>query len=152
MEEKGARSVNDRVMGTIESDEVCLTCHQDNITCPGHYGMIRLAEPIVHPLFLGEVMAVLTCVCNSCGGLLLREDEIKAAGIDKLQYGRRLRVLAERCKKNPCRRVHKAPEGKVRKCTPNPTYQSQRIKSVEKILYTSAGKREQHAGRRKECR
>ena len=54
--------------------------------------------------------------------------------------GRRLRVLAERCKKNPCRRVHEPAEGKIRKCTPNPTYQSQRIKSVEKILYTSAGK------------
>ena len=31
---------------------LCVTCGKTVVTCPGHFGHIRLAKPIYHPLFI----------------------------------------------------------------------------------------------------
>lgn len=78
----GLNSVNDTRMGVTANATLCATCHKDNIECPGHLGMIEFHHPLYHPLFLRNIIQVLNCVCNSCGGLLLTAEEIKERKID----------------------------------------------------------------------
>lgn len=35
--------------------------------CPGHFGVIKLAEPVFHHGFMGKVKKVLETVCHNCG-------------------------------------------------------------------------------------
>ena len=35
--------------------------------CPGHFGVIKLAEPVYHHGFLNRVKKVLETVCHNCG-------------------------------------------------------------------------------------
>src|SRR5581483_3516344 len=39
-QDSGPGSVNDPLMGVIEGNQLCSTCHLDNYMCPGHLGMI----------------------------------------------------------------------------------------------------------------
>lgn len=141
----GLHSVNDRYMGVVADDESCLTCMKSNIDCPGHYGRIDLAEPIIHPLFQREIIDVLTSVCNSCGSLLLNEQEIKEAGIDNLSGLKRLRALAAACKDLPCRRSASNIKAGSSGCGPNPLYKASRAKNVDQIMYQIPGKYETEA-------
>ena len=134
-ESEGRNSVNDTRMGVVDSTRACSTCRQDNITCPGHYGMIQLAEPIVHPLYLREVMDILTCVCNSCGELLLTEKEIQGRRLNNLRGTKRLKALSAACKGLLCRKSVKHKEQGAIGCAPNPVYKPARIRDVEKISY-----------------
>ena len=69
--------VNDPRGGTVDHNSTCVTCQKDNLECPGHFGMIRLNEPIIHPLFRREVVDILISICGSCGGLLVPVETIR---------------------------------------------------------------------------
>lgn len=47
------------------------------LECPGHFGYMRLAMPIFHIGFFGDVINILQCICKQCGFVLLDEDEKK---------------------------------------------------------------------------
>lgn len=53
-------------MGVLEHNRYCSTCQQKNIFCPGHFGHIKLARPVFHPMFFDTVRKVLKCVCYRC--------------------------------------------------------------------------------------
>lgn len=61
----GFGSVYDLRLGAIDN-KPCLTCKQNVIKCPGHYGYISLATPIVHPLFISKISQLLQLVCLKC--------------------------------------------------------------------------------------
>lgn len=61
-------------MGVLEQNKICSTCNQKNVFCPGHFGHIRLARPVFHPLFFDEVHKLLRCVCYRCSRLLVSSD------------------------------------------------------------------------------
>ncbi len=61
-------------MGTIQRDMLCLTCHMDQVECPGHFGHIELARPVLHISFIPVILKVLRCVCFRCSRLLIRAD------------------------------------------------------------------------------
>jgi len=128
----GPNTVNDTRMGVIEDTKLCATCHKDNVECPGHLGYIELVYPIYHPLFLRTIVQVLTCVCNSCGGLLLTRQEMKDKGILLASGPRRLQMLEKECKGLLCRRK---PEEGSKECRPNPEYLVAKLKDSKQIMY-----------------
>jgi len=136
-DEQGINTVNDPRTGVVDDNKMCVTCQKDNLSCAGHYGVINLKEPILHPEFRRPTIDVLTSVCNSCGGLLLSHDMIEEKGLLKLSGSKRLRAIAEASKKLPCRQVH--PEG-IMQCLNNPVYKTSKIKEVPKIFYSYEGR------------
>lgn len=149
-EDEGLYSVNDPRNGTVDSHVMCSTCNLDNLECPGHVGIIKLVEPILHPLFRREVVDILTSICGSCGGLLLPYDTIKEKGFLNLPGSDRLRQIAEASKGLPCRRnvLEKDEDGEdiqregdekeegIIPCITNPIYQTNKLKETGNIYYT----------------
>ncbi len=130
-EQFGPGSVNDPQMGPTDNS-LCPTCSRDNVECLGHPGYIQLPEPMVHPLFWREVISVLNCVCNDCGGLLLTAEEIKERGFHKLTGPNRLAAIEKSSIGLPCRRQK---EDKDRPCLQNPTYKPTKTKETKQISY-----------------
>ena len=140
-DEEGLHTVNDPRSGVVDNDKVCRTCLADNLTCPGHLGMIELNQPIIHPMFRREIIDILAAVCNSCGGLLLPRDLIEEKGILNLTGSKRLRALAEASKKVHCRRSKENMAAGTIGCIPNPVYKASKVKEVGKIFYSYDGKK-----------
>ncbi|MEM4311683.1 MAG: DNA-directed RNA polymerase subunit A' [Nitrososphaerales archaeon] len=66
----------DNRLGTLEPGQKCATCGNTAARCPGHFGHIELAEPILHVSFVDVIHKLLIATCRSCGRLKLHEDEI----------------------------------------------------------------------------
>ena len=58
-------------MGVLEHNAYCRTCEQKNIFCPGHFGHIKLARPVFHPMFYENTRKLLKCVCYRCSRILI---------------------------------------------------------------------------------
>ena len=99
-------------MGTVENNKRCATCYKTNIDCPGHLGEIVLNQKFVHPLFREYLIKVLTCVCRDCSNLLIKEEQMKQQGIDRLQGKVRLNAIYEICKEDKvvCRNKNCGPK------------------------------------------
>ena len=83
-------------MGTIQRDIVCATCQMDKVECPGHFGHINLARPVLHVSFIPTVLNVLRCVCMHCSRLLLNDSERLA--VSQIPMGkRRFEVCVDLC-------------------------------------------------------
>ncbi|RUM47781.1 MAG: DNA-directed RNA polymerase subunit A' [Hyperthermus sp.] len=63
-------------LGAIAPGQVCPTCGNDAKTCPGHFGHIELARPVIHVGFAKHIYDVLRTTCRRCGRLLLPEQEL----------------------------------------------------------------------------
>ncbi|MFQ5910340.1 MAG: DNA-directed RNA polymerase subunit A', partial [Thermoplasmata archaeon] len=68
----------DSHLGVIEPGLRCKTCGGKVDDCPGHFGHIDLAMPVIHVGYVKEIKKLLQATCKSCGRLLLREEEIRA--------------------------------------------------------------------------
>jgi DNA-directed RNA polymerase subunit A' len=64
-------------LGTLEPRQRCKTCGNTAIRCPGHFGHIELAVPIVHIEFTKIVYDLLRATCRNCGRILLPDDTAK---------------------------------------------------------------------------
>lgn len=58
---------NDPHLGTIDRNFKCSTCEESMAECPGHFGVIKLAEPVFHYGFLNRVKKILETICHNCG-------------------------------------------------------------------------------------
>ncbi|MFB0557740.1 MAG: DNA-directed RNA polymerase subunit A' [Candidatus Bathyarchaeia archaeon] len=67
----------DQRLGTLEPRQRCRTCGNISINCPGHYGHIELAVPVIHVEFAKHIYKVLSTTCRSCGRILLKVEEIE---------------------------------------------------------------------------
>jgi len=63
-------------LGTLEPRQRCKTCGNTAIRCPGHFGHVELAVPIVHVEFTKIVYDLLGATCRNCGRMLLSEPRI----------------------------------------------------------------------------
>lgn len=59
----------DPALGPTDKDDLCGTCAQNYIYCPGHFGHVELPLPVYHPLFFKELLAILRSSCFRCGDL-----------------------------------------------------------------------------------
>ena len=76
-------------LGAIAPGQICLTCGNDAKNCPGHFGHIELARPVIHVGFGKHIHDALRSTCRVCGRLLLPEHEVR-------RYLRLLERLEER--------------------------------------------------------
>lgn len=60
-------------LGVIEPGLRCKTCGQKVGDCPGHFGHIDLAMPVIHVGFVRVVRDILRSSCRGCGKLLFSE-------------------------------------------------------------------------------
>ena len=56
-------------LGTLEPGQKCLTCGNTAARCPGHFGHIELAEPVLHIAFIDNIYKLLQSTCRSCARL-----------------------------------------------------------------------------------
>ncbi|MDH5482858.1 MAG: DNA-directed RNA polymerase subunit A' [Candidatus Bathyarchaeota archaeon] len=64
-------------LGTLEPRQRCRTCGNTAIRCPGHFGHIELAVPIVHIEFTKIIYDLLRATCRNCGRILLPDETIQ---------------------------------------------------------------------------
>ncbi len=67
----------DTRLGVIEPGLRCKTCGQGVRDCPGHFGHIELAMPIIHVGFVKTIYNIMKATCRGCGKILLTEKEIE---------------------------------------------------------------------------
>jgi len=68
----------DNRLGVLEPGQKCKTCGNTASNCPGHFGYIELAEPVLHIAFVDDIHKFLVTTCKKCGRILLPDDEIEA--------------------------------------------------------------------------
>ncbi len=57
-------------LGVIEPNLRCRTCGGRVNECPGHFGIIELAMPVIHVGYAKEIKRLLQVTCRACGRLL----------------------------------------------------------------------------------
>jgi DNA-directed RNA polymerase subunit A' len=70
-----AGGLMDQRLGTLEPRQRCRTCGNISINCPGHYGHIELAVPVIHVEFAKHIYKLLSTTCRSCGRVLLTQED-----------------------------------------------------------------------------
>jgi len=63
-------------LGTLEPGQKCLTCGNTAARCPGHFGHIELAEPILHIAFIDNIHKLLQSTCRSCARLRVPQEDL----------------------------------------------------------------------------
>ena len=53
-------------LGTLEPRQKCRTCGNTAMACPGHFGHIELAEPVIHVSFVKLIHRLLAVTCRNC--------------------------------------------------------------------------------------
>jgi len=66
-------------LGVLEPGQRCRTCGNTATKCPGHFGHIELAVPIIHVEFTKNIHDLLQAFCRNCGRILLSEKAIEKA-------------------------------------------------------------------------
>jgi DNA-directed RNA polymerase subunit A' len=62
-------------LGTIDPTQKCKTCGNRVGQCPGHFGHIELAKPVIHVGFVKIIHQLLQATCCKCGRLLLPQKD-----------------------------------------------------------------------------
>src|SRR5512136_2738540 len=62
-------------LGVVEPGLRCKTCGRKVDECPGHFGHIDLAMPVIHVGYVKEIKKLLQSTCRSCGRLLLTGEQ-----------------------------------------------------------------------------
>ncbi len=82
-------------LGTLEPRQRCKTCGNTAIRCPGHFGHIELAVPIVHIEFTKIIFDLLKATCRNCGRILLSDDAAKKVQGRLEKYNKLLGVVPD---------------------------------------------------------
>ena len=119
IKKSGYGSVYDPRMGSTESEIICETCKENANVCHGHFGHIKLYEPILHPMYYRKILSFLQCFCKKCYRLLLTEEYIKLKEWDWNDKINRFKNIIEVCKKiETCSRPECMSENPKIKFTP----------------------------------
>ena len=71
-----ASGLMDGRLGTLEPRQRCKTCGNTAARCPGHFGHIELAVPVIHVEFTKIIYDLLSHTCRNCGRILLSSERI----------------------------------------------------------------------------
>ncbi len=66
----------DKRLGIVDPGLRCGTCNSRVGDCPGHFGRIELARPVIHVGYAKRIYKILKSICGSCGRIKLPEDRI----------------------------------------------------------------------------
>ncbi|MEM2320920.1 MAG: DNA-directed RNA polymerase subunit A' [Candidatus Bathyarchaeia archaeon] len=67
----------DSRLGVLEPGQRCRTCGNTTVNCPGHFGHIELAVPVIHVEFAEIIYNLLQTTCRNCGRILFPEKTVK---------------------------------------------------------------------------
>jgi DNA-directed RNA polymerase beta' subunit len=97
----GEGCVYDERMGLSENSntKTCATCKQPFITCPGHFGHIRLNSPILHPMLLEEIVSFMRVVCIECFHPILHSDHLRMLRLNRKRGN--YKIISQLAKKYP---------------------------------------------------
>ncbi len=84
-------------LGALENKEKCVVCGEENHDCPGHFGYIRLEEPIFNSEYYDLALALLRCICPSCYGPRILKDNAEWMNILKQHRSGRLKLFKKKC-------------------------------------------------------
>jgi DNA-directed RNA polymerase subunit A' len=68
-------SLMDLKMGVIDPGLRCRTCGAKVRDCPGHFGFIELARPVLHIRYIPTIYNLLRSTCSTCGRVLIQPNE-----------------------------------------------------------------------------
>ena len=100
-------------LGVIEPGLRCKTCGQrvGKDGCPGHFGHIELAMPVIHVGYVKTILGILRSTCRGCGHLLLDEEQkrklakryksLMASGQSTMNFSKEVIALARKSSKCP---------------------------------------------------
>jgi DNA-directed RNA polymerase subunit A' len=71
------KGLMDLSMGVIDPGLRCKICGGRMRTCPGHFGFIQLAKPVMHIHYIPQIYLLLRSFCSSCGRILLPPEKIE---------------------------------------------------------------------------
>ncbi len=83
--------IMDPRLGVIDPGMVCRTCGNTFESCPGHFGMIVLAKPVVNVYYVKEIKDFLSYTCPECGALLIKKKDVEL-----IKQGNKVKV-PEKC-------------------------------------------------------
>lgn len=63
-------------LGVIDPGLRCKTCGQRLKQCPGHFGHVELARPVIHIKYVPIILSVLRSICRDCGRVLIPDNRI----------------------------------------------------------------------------
>lgn len=96
------KGLMDPKLGVIDPGLKCRTCGMRFGECPGHFGHIDLARPVIHMGYAKEIYKVLKSVCHNCYRILLDKEEIKRynvklkeAKVREVQKQKMLKIIAK---------------------------------------------------------
>ena len=95
----GPGSVYDERMGSMEQDELCVSCELTPKECPGHFGHIELNTFILHPMYMRYITNFLKCICVKCFRVVLTEDHLHLDGLTRSHGDSRFEKCVERLEK-----------------------------------------------------
>ncbi len=76
-------------LGVIDPGLRCKTCGGKAGECPGHFGHIELAAPVIHVGYAKLIAKLLNATCKECGRILLK-DEKRDSYIEQIEQKKRL--------------------------------------------------------------
>ncbi|ONL97766.1 DNA-directed RNA polymerase I subunit 1 isoform X1 [Zea mays] len=66
----------DPAMGPINDIDICKSCGQHSVRCPGHFGHIELAKPLFNPLLFMSLKNLLHVTCFHCHKFRLNKEQV----------------------------------------------------------------------------
>lgn len=101
----------DLKLGAIDPGVRCRTCGGRLKECLGHFGYIELARPVIHIKYVPIIELVLRSTCESCGRILLDEENIAKyptlMRIKKSKDGKKMSLLQCNTGKGKIRKTNK---------------------------------------------
>ena len=64
-------------LGVIDPGLRCKTCSGKLKECPGHFGYVELARPVVHVKYVKKILVLLKATCSECGHILALKKDIQ---------------------------------------------------------------------------
>jgi len=81
-------------MGVIDPGLRCKTCNGRLKECPGHFGFMDLARPVIHIKYIDIVLKFLRSTCRECGKVLVEDAKVAKhlTNVDLAEQERRYKV------------------------------------------------------------
>ena len=84
-------------LGVTDQFMLCSFCKQNYMECPGHFGHVKLTEPVFHFGFIHYVKNVLSCVCFKTCKLLISKEDISKKVINNRNQKQRFNEIKTLC-------------------------------------------------------
>ncbi|MFH1294677.1 MAG: DNA-directed RNA polymerase subunit A' [Candidatus Aenigmatarchaeota archaeon] len=71
--------VMDPRLGVIDPGLYCRTCNASIGDCPGHFGYLELAKPVIHVMYVKVVYELLKITCRKCGRITVEKGSLSSS-------------------------------------------------------------------------